>query len=127
MKAYSIDLRERVIQAVEASKKSQAEIAEMFGVGLRTVEKWWKRWRETQSVEALPRGGGNPRVLAESEDVIRVALKAQPDATLDELCAQISAVRGLTASQSMMCRELQRLNLPRKKRRRMIASGTRHG
>jgi transposase len=127
MKAYSIDLRERIIKAVEAGKQSQAEVAETFGIGLRTVEAWWQRWRETQSVAALPHGGGPVRVLAESEEVIRTALKEQPDATLDELCAQVSDAQGLTANQSMMCRELRRLNLPRKKRRRTTANGTRRG
>lgn len=127
MKAYSIDLRERVIKAVEAGKQSQAQIAETFGVGRRTVEKWWRRWRETQSVTALAHGGGKPRVLAESEGVLRATLKKQPDATLDELCAQVLEVQGLTVNPSMMCRELQRLNLPRKKRRPMTANGTRRG
>ena len=127
MKAYSIDLRERVIKAVEAGKQSQVEVAATFGVALRTVELWWQRWQTTQRVVPLPHGGGPVRVLAESEAVLRAALKEQPDATLDELCAQVSNAQGLTASQSMMCRELHRLNLPRKKRRRTTAKGTRRG
>jgi transposase len=125
MKAYSIDLRERVIKAVDAGKQSQAEVAATFGIARRTVELWWQRWRETQSVAALPHGGGPARVLAESEPILRAALKAQPDATLDELIAQVAEAQGLTASQSMMCRELHRLKLPRKKRPSTTARGTR--
>jgi transposase len=124
MKAYSLDLRERVIAAIEAGEQSQARIAVTFGVDLRTVEKWWQRWRETQSVAARAHGGGNPRILAGCERVIRAALKKQPDATLDELCTRVWVVKGVTVSRSMMCREVQRLNLPRKKRRRTTANGT---
>jgi len=127
MKAYSIDLRERVIKAVEAGKQSQAEVAATFGIGLRTVEGWWQRWQTTHSVVALPHGGGPARVLAASEAVLRAALKAQPDATLGELCAQVAEAQGLVVSPSMMCRELQRLKLPRKKRRSTTARATRRG
>jgi hypothetical protein len=42
-------------------------------------------------------------------------VKQQPDATLDELCAVVEAQTTVQASASMMCRELQFLNLPRKK------------
>jgi len=127
MTAYSMDLRERVVKAIAAGKQSQAEVAATFGVALRTVELWWQRWRETQSVAALPHGGGPARVLAGSEVVLRAALKEHPDATLGELCAQVAEAQGLTVSQSMMCRELQRLKLPRKKRRSMTARGTHRG
>ncbi len=47
MRAYSNDLRERAIAAVEAGESSQAEIAETFGINLSTLEKWWSRWRKT--------------------------------------------------------------------------------
>lgn len=124
MKPYSLDLRERVIAAVEAGQQSRASIATTFGVSPATIEKWWRRWRETRSVAALPHGGGNPHVLAHCERIIRAALKKHPDATLDELCTRVWVVKGLTASRSMMCREVQQLKLPRKKRRPTTANGT---
>ena len=40
----------------------------------------------------------------------------QPDITLNELCDRIAKVSGVESSPSMMCRELQRLNLRRKKK-----------
>ncbi len=67
MKAYSIDLHGRVTKAIEAGKQSQAKVVETFGIGLRTIETRWHRWRETQSVAALPHGGGPTRVLAKGE------------------------------------------------------------
>ena len=98
----------------------------MFGVSPATVEIWWRRWRETRSVAPFAHGGGNPHVLAGCQDLLRAALKKQPDATLDELCTRVREVKGLTASHSMMCRELQRRKLPPKKRWRTTVNGTPH-
>jgi transposase len=127
MKAYSQDLRERVIAAVKQGVQSQSEIAETFGVSPSTVEAWWRRWRTTRSVAALPHAGGNPRVLSECTTTLRTAVKQQPDITLAELCEQVAEQHDAQASPSMMCRELQRLRLPRKKSRSTTASATRRG
>ena len=126
MKPYSLDLRERVITAIEAGQHSQAAIAATFGVSPATVENWWRRWRETQSVAPLAHAGGHPHVLASCEPLLRAALKEQPDATLAELCTHVWEANGLAVSHSMMCRELQRLRLPRKKRQRTTVNGTPH-
>jgi transposase len=122
MKAYSQDLRERVITAVKQGVQSQSEIAETFGVSQSTVETWWRRWRTTRSVTALPHGGGNPRALQGCSAAIRAAVKQQPDITLAELCEQVAEQHDAQASPSMMCRELQRLELPRKKSRSTTVS-----
>ncbi len=122
---YSQDLRERVIAAVQEDQQSQATIAETFKVGPSTLEKWWQRWRETHSCAALPHGGGHPRALRDCEDFIRTQLQQQPDLTLEELCTRVADGIGVQASPSMMCRELQRLALPRKKSRSMIVNGGR--
>lgn len=127
MKAYSPDLRERVLAAVDAGEQSQAQIAEHFKIGLSTLEGWLRRQRATGRCVALPHGGGRPRALQDCERFLREELKRQPDASLEELCARVLRVEGVQANASMMCRELQRLKLPRKKRRSTIVSGTRRG
>jgi transposase len=117
MAPYSQDLRDRVLAAVKTGKTSQAELAETFGVSLSTVEKWWHRWRTTGQSTPQPYQAGPPRTLAECDDLIRELLAAQPDLTLDELCTRVAEKRGVVASRSMMCRTVQRLNLPLKKSR----------
>ena len=96
MKAYSQDLRERVIAAVEAGQQSQPEIAKTFGVSESTIDKWVKRWRDTGSVAALPFAGGRQRTLKGVTTVIRAEVKQQPDVTLDELCERVAAQTGVT-------------------------------
>jgi transposase len=127
MRPYSHDLRERVIAALEAGEESQAAIAETFAVSLSTVEKWWRCWHQTGRCTALPHAGGEPRALRGCAAFIRAEVEKQPDVTLEELCARVTQAEGVTASPSMMCRELQRLRLPLKKSPSTTANGIHHG
>lgn len=116
MKPYSQDLRDRVLRALRAGKLSQAKLAAQFGLSLSTVEKWWAGWRTTGRRTALPGGHGVARTLQPYAAFLRTAVKQQPDATLEELCEQLAEAEGVWVSASMMCRELQGLRLPRKKK-----------
>ena len=126
MKPYSQDLRERAIAALEAGQ-TQAEVAAQFRIHKSTLEKWWYRWCDTGSCAALPLTHGPQRTLEGSESFLRAEVKKHPDATLEELCEQVKEVKGLVVSPSMMCRELQILNLPRKKNRSTTANARRRG
>ena len=117
MKAYSQDLREKVVAAVAQNKQSNRKIAETLDISEPTIERWTRRQRETGSVAALAHAGGVARVLAPYETFLRAAVKTQPDISLDELCVQIKTELGLKVSGSMVSRELTRLRLPRKKSR----------
>ncbi len=125
MNPYSQDLRNRVLAAVQARKQTQPAIAATFGISLSTLEKWVRRKRQTGQATPLPQVHGPARALHDCAALIRGEVKHQPDATLAELCARVAAQTGIHASRSMMCRELQQLGLPRKKRRSMTASAKR--
>jgi transposase len=126
MKPYSQDLRERAIAALEAGQ-TQAEVAAQFSIHKSTLEKWWYRWRDTGSCAALPLAHGPKRTLQAAENLIRAEVKKRPDATLNELCERVKEAEGWVVSPSMMCRELQLLNLPRKKSRSTTANARRRG
>lgn len=123
MQPYSHDLRQRVIAAIKTGKQTQAEIANTFGVHLSTVEKWWRRRRETRTCAALPQAHGPRRALRDCATFLRAEVKRQPDVTLPELCVRVAKAKGVSASPSMMCRELRRLRLPRKKSLFTTANG----
>jgi transposase len=116
MKPYSQDLRDRIIEALEANVETRQEIAGTFGVSRSHVQKVWRRWRDTGNRAAQPHSGGRSRTLATHTERLRTEVEQQPDVTLAELCERIAQDHGPHASCSMMCRELQRLNLPRKKK-----------
>lgn len=123
MNPYSQDLRKRVIADVKAGKQSQAKIAARYGISESTVENWKRCWRKTKRVAALPHAGGPVRVLKNYANFIRTEVKKQPDVSLNELCDRILKEKNIVANDSMMCRELQLLRLPRKKSRSMTANG----
>jgi transposase len=74
MKAYSLDLRERVI-AMLTETGSQPQVAKHFKVSLATVENWWRRWRETDDLTPRPHAGGAAHALQPSGAAIREAVK----------------------------------------------------
>lgn len=127
MRPYSNDLRQRVLAAVKAGKHTQAAIATTFGISQSTLEKWWSAWRTKRQTTALPHRSGPSRRLQGCESFLRAEVKRAPDVTLEELCTRVDQVHGISASSSMMCRELNRLKLPRKKSRFMTASVKPHG
>ncbi len=127
MRAYSQDLRERIVGELAAQDESQAEIAERFAVSLSLVEKLWQRWRTTGSCAAQPRAGGRQRSLRGAEALIRAALANDPDMTLAVLCERVAQAGHPRVSTKTMCIELQRLKLPLKKSRSMPVSATPRG
>ena len=123
MRAYSDDLRLRIIEMIQSNELSQAAIAEHFSVSLPFVEKLWHRFRTTGSYQAKPFAGGVKRFLKADEHLIRQLVKAHPDQTLAELCERVSAQTGKPmVTTATMCVELQRLKLPLKKSRFMPES-----
>ena len=127
MKAYSIDLRKRVIESVESGECNIPAAARRYKVSEPSIERWLARHRKTGTCAPLPYAGGPSRKLATAAATIRAAVKAQPDATLQELCEWVEKETKIKSDPSMMCRELARLKLPRKKSRSMPASETSRG
>lgn len=125
MKAYSTDLRERVVASVESGACNIPEAARRYKVSEPSIERWLARKRRTGDCAPLPHAGGVPRQLATAGTAIRAAVKAQPDATLQELCETVEKETKIKSDPSMMYRELVRLKLPRKKSRSLPASETR--
>jgi transposase len=123
MKAYSNDLRSKIVEAYESNDYSQQEVARLFGVSKATVKNYVRRKRETGSTDALPRAGGNRPVLNEAaREYVREVVKEDNDLTLEEICRRVGRKHKKKVSVSAMCRLLQRLGLPRKKRRSMLQS-----
>ena len=124
MKQYSVDLRERLLGAIDAGL-SQVEAARLFGVSTATLERWRRRQRERGSVAPHPRPG-RPRRIAPSQDAALLAqVRAHPDATLVEHCARGETEQGVRLSEATMSRALARLGWPLKKSRSWPANGMR--
>jgi transposase len=117
MKAYSNDLRRKIVAAYERGHRSQREIAELFGISPATVRNFVRRQRERGSPDALPRAGGAPaRIDDAARSELRQLIASSPDATLEEAQSRLRQV-GVRVGLSAVCRALSKLGLPRKKSR----------
>jgi transposase len=125
MKAYSLDLRQKILRACDQQVGSQRTIAALFGVSQSFVEKLLRRRRTTGEISPRPHAGGRKaRYDAAALACVHDLLHAQSDATLEELCERLHAQRGLRVSVPTMSRIVTSLRLPRKKSRSTPASGT---
>ncbi len=95
-RAYSSDLRDRVVTAVVAGATVRAA-AERFGVSVASAVRWSQRYRATGSAAARPRGGKKPYVLTGQREWLLARIAEAPDLTLRALMAEL-ADRGVVAS-----------------------------
>lgn len=109
----SADTRRRALAAYERGEKTQPEIAAIFGMTVRTFQRWWRAWR-TEGRDAPGHSPGRPRtIVGKAEQRLRQELANQPDATLHELAERL----GNIASYVTVHRTLEQWDLPLKKRR----------
>jgi transposase len=114
MKPYAVDLRERLLGAIDAGL-SQAEASRLFGVGTSTITSWRQQRRATGSLAPKPRAGRPPAIGADQTDLLRAQLAQAPDATLAEHCARWTAAHGRSLSIASMSRTIRRLGITLKK------------
>jgi transposase len=125
MRAYSLDLRERVVAAYEKGEQTIAEIADGFSVGQTFLKKMLRQKRETGSVERLPARSGAKKALSDAHRrFLAKQIKEQPDATLAELQERLRQKKQIRVSAATVSRELTELGLPRKKNRSSQRSAT---
>jgi transposase len=112
---YSLDLRARVVAAVEAGLSRRAA-ARRFAVSESFVIKLLQRVAATGSAAPAPMGGRKPYALAAHEAVVQRLIEKQPDITLDEMQAELAS-RGIAVGRTSIARFLDHLQLTHKKRR----------
>ena len=112
MAPYSMDLRERVARAWDASGDAE-DIAETFSVSRAWVHRLIQRRRETGSLAPRQQTKFRSRVLAGQEHRLAALITAKPDITLVELRDALPT----TAALSTLWLEIDRLGLTVKKNR----------
>ena len=123
MKAYSPDLRRKIVAAVE-SGRPKAEVARVFGDGLSSVKRYLKQQQETGSLAPKRHPGRAPTIRPDQRPLLWAQLEAHPAAFLDEHCAHWAEQTGIQLSTSTMSREIARLGWTRKKGRWVPPNGT---
>jgi transposase len=121
-KAYSADMRGRVIARVE-SGGSRREAAEHYDVSASTAVIWVKCFRETGRCAAKPRGGSTSP-LEKHADFLLALIDAQPDLTLDEVIFAMRK-RRIVGSRTAIWRFFQRHKVTFKKKPARGGAGAR--
>src|SRR4051812_17066120 len=122
-RAFSTDLRERVLAAREAGEGSQPEGARLHRIGERRLSGWLRGGREEGRRPPKPRRGGRPPLGGERATLAGLAAERN-DATLAEYADLLAERAGVRRSPAALCRALQAFGLARKKRRPRPPSGT---
>lgn len=118
MKAYSLDLRKKIIDVYAEGNISQRQLAKQFRVALSFVEKLLKQHRDTGVITPKVRTKQTPTKLnTEQLTVLQQIVEANSDATLDELRYQLEQQTEVRIGRSTVGRMLQKLNLTVKKKR----------
>lgn len=118
MRAYSLDLRRRVVRAYEQGQDSIAQLAARFGVGPTFVKKMLRRHRETGDLAPRPRGGGRrPALSPKLRQLLRRKVAREQDTSLSELQTYLREAAQVEAHVSTISRALTAIDLPRKKSR----------
>jgi transposase len=106
MKAYSLDLRERIVRAVAAGT-SPREAATRFDVSRRTVSRYLRQQRQTGDLAPRHASGRPPTIAAAQAAVLRAQVTAAPDATLAEHWVRGEREQGVRVSVATMARAIR--------------------
>jgi transposase len=114
MSGYSVDLRQRIVSAVEEGM-SKAQAARTFSVSLSSVKRYVNKAKSGESLAPKKRPGSTPKLDEKARNLLAADLQERPYLTLQERCGYIEAMTGLSVSRSTMCRAIGRIGSTRKK------------
>lgn len=113
MRAYSQDLRDRVLRALERGERP-TEIARRFEVSRVWVYQVRDCWQQDGRRSSLRVGGYRRSGLAEMESELRGWIEAEADLTLAEICERVAGV-GIPIKVPALWHQLDKWNLTLKK------------
>ena len=103
-RAYSQDLRDRVIDAVAGEGLSRRAAAQRFGISAAAAIKWLQRFQRTGERGSAGTGGHRPSKVQPHRAWVLAVLAAQPDITLAALAARLLTERGVQVDTGMLSR-----------------------
>jgi transposase len=106
------------VAAVEQGEMTIGEVAQVFNVGVTFVKKMLRLARAGADLAPRQGGGSAPKLTASECELLRDTVARDPEVTLAECQTMLSKQRSKRVSVPTICRALQRLKLPRKKKSR---------
>lgn len=115
MKAYSVDLRQRVIEAYQNKEGSQRQLAKRFKLSRSTIQAWLKSYDRDKTMTPKPRGGRALKLEPAAQEQLTDLLKTHADATLAEHTQRLAEATGQRIHPSTLWRYAKRLGYSYKK------------
>lgn len=114
MKAYSEDLRRKIVDAIERGMP-KAEAARTFGVGISTVKRYASKIQRGEPLQPGKAPGKRPKMDEQVRKLLQEDLHERPFITLQQRCDYVEAISGVSVSRSTMCRAIAQIGSTRKK------------
>jgi transposase len=115
MKAYSLDLRTRVVAAIDGGM-ARADAVRTFQVSLGSIKRWLRLRETSGALVPRPRKGKTASITTAQFPTLRLQLEQFPDASLAEHARRWNADHSTTLSEWTLGRAIRRLGWSRKKR-----------
>lgn len=114
MKAYSLDLRERIVAAVKDGQRVN-DVAERYGVSRWTIQDYMKR--DVQGKLAPEKHPGHPPHLhGDDLEALKQQVEDHPDWTLEKRATELAQATGVNLKKSAVGKYLKQLGITHKKR-----------
>jgi transposase len=115
MKAYSEDLRKKIVEAVEQRGMQQTEASRLFGVSLSSIKRYVRKSRQGRSLSPGKAPGKRPTIDERAQKLLEEDLRERPFLTLQQRCEYLRVVASVEVSRSTLCRTIGRMGSTRKK------------
>jgi transposase len=124
MDAYSEDLRQKIVEALERQRMNKSEAARAFGVSLSSVKRYAKAVREGRSLKPGKAPGKRPLLDEKARSLLAANVEERPFAKLKDRQEYLERVAGVRVSESTLSRALRKMGFGRKKGRWVRVSAT---
>ena len=116
MKAYSLDLREKIVAAV-GHGMSKAQAARTFGVGATSVKRYVKLREQGKPLAPGKAPGNKGKLDGDARKLLEEDLHLRPSVTYEKRADLLCELLGVKVSKATICRTVRRLGYTRKKDR----------
>jgi transposase len=115
MKAYSEDLRQKVVQAVQEHGTSKSEAARLFSISLSSVKRYTRLASEGAPFTPRKGGGRPPKADQTTRKLLEEDIRTRPAATVEDRRRFLMRFAGKSLSEPTLRRLLKRMGYSRKK------------
>jgi len=108
MKAYSEDLRKKILEAVDRGMP-KSEAAKTFGVSRSSIKRYAAARREGRSLTPKKHPGSKPKLDESARKILEGDVEERPATTLKERCRFLEEMVGISVSESTLSRLLRKM------------------